>query len=321
MTEPASTIQDVPLSKLTLSPTSSQAIRRERYDQTALDELAQSLTELGQLQPIVARKQGAKFEIVAGERRFEAAKRAGLATLSVSVRDLNDQQAIEAQLVENLQREGLHELAEAEGYETLMKEHGFSAEDLVVKTGKSRSYVYGRVKLLSLCDEARESFRSGKISASIALLLARMPVEKLQKSALREIENGGSWRPGGERDPMTYRQAKDHVQDRYMLLLSEASFSSRSATLLPEAGACTKCPKRTGNQPDLFSDIQSTDVCTDPKCFADKELANVEQRFEKAEKAGQKIARGRRRSRIHRRLGAVERRVREAQRISLPAHQ
>ncbi len=270
----------VPVAALKPSPTNP----RKAFDKGRLAELAESIKAKGVLQPLLVRPlgPGAGMQIVAGERRWKAAKAAGLEQVPVVVREMTDAEVLEAQLVENLQRDDLHPLDEAEGYEQLLKLQGgrapedasarpLTVEDLAAKVGKSRGYVYGRLKLCALVPEARKAFQEGKLSASTALLVARIPVPELQKEAVKEITTGYS---NGEADAgMSVREAAQYIQENYMLRLAEAPWPTADAQLVPAAGACTACPKRTGNQRELFGDVKSPDVCTDPKCFAAKKAA------------------------------------------------
>lgn len=255
----------IALEELTVSNTGSQAERRKHFDKAAIAELAESIKTIGLLNPIVVRPVNGHFEVVAGERRFLAARKAGLEEIPVSIRELTDEQVLEVQLIENLQREGLHELAEAEGYEQLHK-LGHSAEEIADKVGKSKAYVYARMKLIALVPKARKAFYEGKLNASIALLLARIPVDDLQVQALEDLlEHDANYSA-----PMSFREAQQLIQGEYTCRLDDAGFKTEDETLLPAAGACGKCPKRTGNQPQLFDDIKRGDVCTDPVCFRAK---------------------------------------------------
>lgn len=276
----APTLQFVPIAMLRPSRTHIQALRRQRFDRKTLEELAESIKKVGILQPLVGRPvyrspvlnhlpDDPTHEIVAGERRFLAAKLAGLATVPVNVAKLTDEQVLEIQLIENLQREGLHELEEAEGYEELMKLKDINADALAELVGKSRSYVYARTKLLALCPEARKAFYAGAIDASKALLVARIGHPDTQRQALKDLTGTDHW--GGT---ISYKQALRHIQQHYMLELAKAPFPTGDATLVAQAGTCAACPKRTGNQRELFADVKSADVCTDPKCFADKKAAH-----------------------------------------------
>ncbi|MED5615141.1 ParB/RepB/Spo0J family partition protein [Janthinobacterium sp. P210005] len=250
---------------------------RKRFNQTALEQLAANIKEVGIVQPILIRPvtptadAPQHFEIVAGERRWRAGNIAELQRGPTMIRKLTDLQAREIQLLENLQREDPHPMEEAEGFQELMLNAGYTADRLVEKLKKSRSHIYGRLKLCALTTEVREKFLDDAISPSTALLIARIPVPALQIKALGEISTP-TYQGTGE--PMPYRAALRHIQQNYMVDLTRALFKLTDATLLPLAGACTKCPKKSGNQPEVFSDTKSADVCTDPNCYAEKRLAH-----------------------------------------------
>lgn len=267
---------------------------RKRFNQAALEQLAANIKEVGIVQPILIRpvtptaEAPQKFEIVAGERRWRAGNIAQLQRGPTIIRTLTDLQAREIQLLENLQREDPHPMEEAEGFQELMLNAGYTAERLIDKLKKSRSYIYGRLKLCALTTEVREKFLDDVISASTALLIARVPVPALQIKALADIS--APYQGTGE--PMPYRAALRHIQERYTVDLTRALFKLSDATLLPLAGACTKCPKKTGNQPDVFSDIKSADVCTDPDCYAEKRTAHDAQTIAAAAKGGPPVYEG-----------------------------
>lgn len=285
----AATFEWLPLKALAPSDTHIQEMRRKRFDKVALDELAVSIRKAGVLQPILVRKLPAlrgvaMYEIVAGERRWLAAKIAEVDQIPASVRDMADDDVIELQLIENLQREGLHELEEAEGYEELMKLKKISADMVADMVGRSRSYVFKRTKLLALCPEARKAFLANEIDASKALLIARIGHHDTQRQALKDI-TANQFSDG----PMSYREALEHIQSDYMLRLKEAPFDIDDAQLLPKAGSCQSCPKRTGNQKELFGDVKSGDVCTDPKCFDAKRQAHYHVAVKRLQSQGKKV--------------------------------
>jgi ParB/RepB/Spo0J family partition protein len=286
-------LRQIPIAALQVSLTGPQASRRAHFAKADLGELADSIRQHGVIQPIVVRSLngGSKFEIVAGERRFLAAKQAELHEIPALIGDWSDEQVLEVQLIENLQRADLHPLQEAEGYEQLMKLHGHHADELGDKVGKSKAYVYARLKLLALCKAAREAFYAGKLTPSTALLIARIPDQDLQNKALKDITTPRKTFDGpGE--PMSVREAAKHIQDEYMLRLSSAGFKTEDATLLPVAGACGPCAKRTGNQPELFGDVKGADVCTDLVCFRKKIAAHAERAIAAAKDSGQKVLAG-----------------------------
>ena len=262
---------------------------RTHFNQDDLAELAESIRQHGVLQPILVRpdqtaRLTVQYELVAGERRYRAAKIAELSTIPAMIRDLDDRAVLEVQVVENLIREGLHPLEEAEGYRRLIDDHGYRVEDLVLKIGKSRSYVYSRMKLADIPDVAREAMWKGTLSHSTALLVARIPDPGLKMEATKQILKGNHWET-----PMSYRESLELIKSQYMLKLAEASFPIKDKKLLPKAGSCVDCPKRTGNQRDLFPDIKSADVCTDPGCFKEKQGAHWKRAQEKALAAGKEM--------------------------------
>lgn len=280
----------IPLASIVVSKTNP----RKTFDKTKLAELADSVKLQGVLQPILVRpiNGGGTFEVVAGERRFKAAKVAGLDEIPANVRELTDAQALELQVIENQQREDLHPLEEAEGYESLMKcKHAdgskYTVSDIATKVGKSTAYVYQKLKLCACCPDVRNAFYDGKIDFSKALLLARIHGTALQTQALKEIS-----KPSYSGEPMSFRNAQQHVWQNYMLALDKAPFATDDAKLVAKAGPCTTCPKRTGNAPELFPDVKSGDVCTDPACFKLKRIATVDVKKAAAIAAGQEVLSG-----------------------------
>lgn len=237
---------------------------------------------------LVVRKTGFKdgtFEIVCGARRHQAAKIAGLKTVPVLVRELDDKAALEVQVIENLQREDVHPLEEAEGYEALMKKHGYKrVEDIAVKVGKSTAYVYGRIKLCDLTPENRKRFYAGKFLPSAALLVARVP-KHLQDKAGREIGGGDNY---GSKEPLTYGEVRNYIKNNLMLEIKNAPFSPNAGDLGGKP-ACKDCPKRTSNEKLLFPDMIKDDRCTDPNCWEIKKAAHFERIKLNAIKEGKTI--------------------------------
>lgn len=278
--------QSISIALLVPSSTDAQIQRRKHFDKVGLQQLADSLkSPAGMINPILARPVGKTFEIVAGERRWQAAKLAGLETVPVTVRELDDGQVLEVQLIENLQREGLHELHEAEGYDALRK-RGINADEIAKRVGKSREYVFTRLKLLALSKDAKAAFYDSKLNFSTALLVARIPGEKLQNEALKVLTN--------EKDPMSVREAQEYVQEKFMLRLGEAPFDTGAENLVRGALPCGRCPKNTLSAPELFGDVKagSVGVCTDPPCFKAKTSAALDLKVAAAEKSGQKVIEG-----------------------------
>lgn len=163
---------------------------RRHYDEEALEALAQSIVQQGVLQPLVVRphpSQAGQYEIVAGERRWRAAQRAKLDALPVIIRDLDDRATLEIALVENVQREDLTPLEEAEAYRRLIEEFGHSQGDLGKAVGKSRSHIANTLRLLALPEPIKRALEQGRLSAGHgrALLTAENPVA-LAEAAMSE---------------------------------------------------------------------------------------------------------------------------------------
>lgn len=267
-----------------------------------LDELANSIRAAGVHQPILVRPLPASrlgetfddrragdplpaYEIIAGHRRFRASKLAGKDDIPAIIKRLDDAAVLELQLIENLQRDDLHPLEEAEGYERLIQETGISKPDLGAKIGKSREYVYTRLKLLSLCSQAREAFLKHEIDSSRATVIARIPVEKLQIKALEEATRK-DWTGG---HAVSFAAFDHWCRQHVMLPLNRARFPITDATLLEGATSCPECPKRTGAQPEVYPDAESADICTDPTCFHAKEQALLGRAAEQARAQGRQV--------------------------------
>jgi ParB/RepB/Spo0J family partition protein len=249
---------------------------RKTFDPARLDELTASIKASGVHQPVLLRplppnrlqdtahlSPRPEFELVAGERRWRASKAAGLDTIPAMVRAMTDEEVLEIQVVENLQRDDLTALEEAQGYEVLMQHSGITAEQVAEKIGKSRTYVFNRLKLMDLGQDGREALRMGMLDASKALLLARIPDTTLQVKALQEI-----LRPNHPEGVMSARMAGDWIRSRYMLKLEQAPFNMGDTSFVQ--GSCSGCLKRTGAAPDIFADVKGADVCTDPSCYDNK---------------------------------------------------
>lgn len=277
---------DIPIECIEASKTNPRKI----FATDKLDDLAASIKEHGVAQPILVRPIRTDgtgitwFEIVAGERRWRASKLAGKDTVPAIVRNLSDIAALEIQVIENLQRQDLHPLEEAEGYEVLMKEANYSSETMAEKVGKSKAYVYASLKLCALVAKVRKLFYDGLLTKSTALLVARIPVTALQEKAAKEITSGYN-------GVMSTRNAFVHIEHNYMLHLKKANFKPSDADLIPAAGSCSACPKRTGNQPEIYSDVNA-DVCTDPGCYKSKVDAHVIKIKQLAAAKGQTVISG-----------------------------
>jgi ParB family chromosome partitioning protein len=160
---------------------------RRFFDPAQLEELAQSIREFGVLQPILVRKIGTGYELVAGERRFRASQLIGLNTIPAIVKNLSDKEIAEMALIENLQREDLNYFEEAEGYARLIKEFGITQEEIAKRMGKSQSTIANKLRLLNLPFTVRQEISISVITERHARALLKLGDEKLQIQALNEI--------------------------------------------------------------------------------------------------------------------------------------
>lgn len=160
---------------------------RKNFDDDSLEELATSIKADGVIQPIVVRKVGDKYEIIAGERRFRASKLAGLEKVPVVVKNVTDRKARELALVENIQREDLNPIEEAISLKTLMEEYKLTQQELSDIIGKSRSYIANNLRLLNLSDYIKEYLIRGELSPSQGRTLLSLETEEERKKYLDKL--------------------------------------------------------------------------------------------------------------------------------------
>lgn len=160
---------------------------RKNFDDDSLEELATSIKADGVIQPIVVRKVGDKYEIIAGERRFRASKLAGLEKVPVVVKNVTDRKARELALVENIQREDLNPIEEAISLKTLMEEYKLTQQELSDIVGKSRSYIANNLRLLNLSDYIKDYLIRGELSPSQGRTLLSLETEEERKKYLDKL--------------------------------------------------------------------------------------------------------------------------------------
>lgn len=240
-----------------------------------LEELTASIKEHGVLTPLLVRSTGKidLYEIIAGARRYRAASAANAEQVPVVVREMSDEQAIELQIVENLQRRDVHPLDEALGYQRLI-DLGQTVEQIADKVSKSASYVYQRLKLAALVPEGQDMFFKEALTAGHAVQIARLN-PKNQKDVLQWM---------GPHSP-SVRDLAELIAQKFHLQLKTADFPTDDPELVPVAGSCKECPKRSGANPLLFPDVKAKDTCSDPICFHAKEVAFVKLQIEKTPEA------------------------------------
>jgi ParB family chromosome partitioning protein len=160
---------------------------RRRFDDTRLKELADSIRNDGILQPVVVRRKGAGFELIMGERRLQAARLAGVPSIPVVVRDVRDADALRLAIVENIQREDLNAIEEAQAYRRLISEFAISQGDVAAMVGKDKSSVANTLRLLNLPEEVQKMVEDGAITGGHARALLALPTQKEQAALARRI--------------------------------------------------------------------------------------------------------------------------------------
>jgi len=194
------TVRELPAEKI--HPRKDQP--RKKFDEDTMQELASSIREHGILQPVLVRPVENGYEIIAGERRWRAAQLAGLTHVPVVVRDIDDRQAAEISLIENIQRDDLTVVEEAKAYRMLAEQFGYTQETIAEKIGKSRAYVANTLRILNLPEEILQMLEKGELSAGHVRPLLALPTAEEQLAAAKEIVA----------NKMTVRQVENKVKTK-----------------------------------------------------------------------------------------------------------
>jgi ParB/RepB/Spo0J family partition protein len=294
----APTFQQLPVKSIMESPLNP----RKDFDKKALAELQASIADKGVLEPLLVRpatSPGGAYEVMAGARRLRAAKAAGLDVVPCLVREATDAELLEVALLENVIRQDINPIEEGEGFARLVKEYSYSADALAKKTGKSRTVIYSRMKLAQLQGRARQLVLEEGLSPSIGELLARLPTLAAQEEAVAHLEEQfgdqmTDFMSGDEKPDwrlLLYRDAKEELENSLRLVLADAPFDVKDATLHAPAGACGSCPKRTSVEKVLFPDVKA-DTCLDSACWATKKNIALQRLRAELEEKGNKLVKG-----------------------------
>lgn len=276
--------QIAPLNQVVESPNNP----RRHFSEKGMEELTDSVRRHGVLVPLLVRPVNGHFEIIAGARRYRAARAAELASLPVRIKEIGDNEALELQILENLQREDVHPLEEALGYKTLLDRPGYDVAAIAAKVGKSESYVYQRLKLSELIMPAQKAFFEDRITAGHAILIARLQPKDQEKALEVAFDH---YLRGPDNKPLvrSVRDLSHWIQQNIHLDLHAAPFSKTDPDPETGAGPCTTCPKRTGFVPQLFPDVAKKDTCTDPACYETKLQAHIARKKAEIEAKGNQI--------------------------------
>ena len=179
-------VKHLPLNEIVPSPFQPRTV----FDNERIDELCQTIKTHGVIQPIVVRVRNSKFEIIAGERRYRAVKKLEMDTIPAIIREYNDSQTASIALIENLQREGLTSIEEANAYQQLIDLHGLTQESLAQRLGKSQSTIANKIRLLQLNEEVKQALLARSITERHARALIGLDMEHQQKILLEIVQKG-----------------------------------------------------------------------------------------------------------------------------------
>lgn len=290
-------IKRLPLSAVFESPDNP----RKSYDQSKLQELADSIAAHGVQQPIKVRMlpmlEGAAhftYEIIFGHRRYRACKLAGLDDIPCMIeQEMSDEEAHQLRLIENIQREDVSPVEEAEALVRLIKEFNLDKDVLAMKLGISRTTLYNKMKLASAHSKVLEQCREGNLGGELATKLARLPLS-VQPIALKKIM---TQRPDPEKGPqgtkmvfMAVREADQVLKGQFTAKLAGAPFDATLADLT-DRPACASCNRCSDAVEALLADL-GAGVCTDLDCFGEKKEAYVHWRINDAKARGVKVIEG-----------------------------
>jgi ParB/RepB/Spo0J family partition protein len=249
-----------------------------------LDELAQSMRAQGQITPGCVRPSptaGGRYELVVGARRLRAVGLAGLITFRAEVVPMDDRTAHRRRTVENLQREDISPMEEAEAFRVSRDEHGDSVEEIAASVGRSPGYVHQRLRLLDLVPEI-QALIPARLAMSSGLLIAQLPA-KVQKDCAQHLAH--RWN-GGKEDGFLTRDTVEDALAKVTRVIADAPSDTRDAELVPAAGSCSGCSKRTGTQGALFEEANRNDLCLDAGCWTGKTDAVWKRTTDDAKKRG-----------------------------------
>ena len=246
---------------------------RKSFDEDAIQELAQSIKHKGVIQPILLRPVGDSLELVCGERRYRASMIAGLTEIPAYVRTLTDDEALEAQITENLQRKDVHPMDEAFAFKQMLEKHNI--EETAALLGKKNYFINQRMKLNDLLPEWQKLFYNNFFNLSMALKIAVLPVatqkEMLKDSGVnnKNVENTQSL------------SINNYKLQQYSGSLNKATFDLSDATLDKKAGACNNCQFNSAVA-NLFPESVTLPICSNISCFKHKVDINFDRELRKA---------------------------------------
>lgn len=278
-------LKHVALSEISVSATNKMFRDESEMQTNALADLIASVKEKGVIQPVLLRPQQKNgnnvYELVCGERRYRASKAAALKNIPAYIRPLTDEEALEAQVIENLQRENVNPMKEAIAFEWMVKTKKLSTKQISDRIGKSIDYVQERIRLTALNTDAQNFVRNGVLPLKAGLKLASIP-QNLQADALRNCIDTVEGTSGRTHTFKGLERLQRWLESNVFSELALADFNINDANLVPAAGSCLSCTKRTRNAGGLFDDVAKKDMCLDGGCFVAKQFAVYEEMVKQA---------------------------------------
>lgn len=247
---------------------------RSEYEADSMQELTDSIREMGVLQPVLVRpaKEEGKYELVAGRRRYIAAVAVQALiktrnTIPAIIRELTDDEVVEMQLVENLQRKDVHPMDEAAGFKRIMEQRGWTVHEIAARVGKKPQYVAARLKLNELAPEFQKAFYNNRLSQVDVTKLFKLSVEQQQELYSEEFDDDDKI------------NISDWEIKKRLGSITNAPFDTTDASLNPEMGACTGCPFNTASNTLLFPEAADNAQCGNSSCYQKKSDVSFESQF------------------------------------------
>lgn len=244
---------------------------RNNFNEEKIKELADNIAKVGVLQPILLREENGQKILVAGERRYRAAQKAGLQTIPYRLLNLTAEEALEVTALENLHRVDLNPIEEAQAFKTLLDSGNYQVQDVADKVNKSQAYVYRAIRLLDLPESVKEALVSGKITTGHARHLLRLSAKEAEK-VLEDIIS----------QDMPVKQLANKIEWAYGKDLEEAVFPTN--TTYADIGPCSICLHNTSSQQDLFDEEIEKGRCTNKECYQKKLKFFIDEKITQAKK-------------------------------------
>jgi ParB/RepB/Spo0J family partition protein len=264
----------------------SKTNQRRFFDPVGLQELADSIKSKGIISPLLMRPKNKKYEIVFGARRFRAGIKAGLKEVPAIVRVISDDEAIDIQIIENVQRQDIHPMEEATGYQQLLNSGRYTVEALAEKVGKSTTYVYSRLRLNHLIDKFKKLYEKEWISYAVVRVICRHTIE-FQKKIYNEFENGniysGGFKEANEEEikAVLPSHIEEFAKRNLYKNLKYAPFNLSDKILVKDK-PCDSCKSNTACAGQLFPEYSKVKFCTEPRCYNEKvknHIASIEKKL------------------------------------------